>query len=109
MPSKSSNPADLSVKTSTRWGKSDELATTYANQLYISHSGAEFYLVFGEATPPTESINKQSSPKYVEIRPVARIAVSPEVMIQMANVIGQNVSRFVDQLKQAAKNQGESQ
>ena len=108
MPTKKKKPTDLSVKTSTRWGKSDQVTTIYANQLYITHSGAEFYLVFGEATPPTEALDGRE-PKFVEIRPVARIAASPQVMIEMANTIGQNVTRFMDGLKESAQKQGQSQ
>ena len=92
-----------------RWGKSDQLETVYANNLFITNAGSEFYLVFGEVAPPTESAGGQPPPKFVEVKPVVRIAISPQAMIQIANVIGQNVSRFMDRLQDTALHEGAKQ
>jgi hypothetical protein len=66
------------------WGDIDRLDTIYANHLYIIHSGGEFFLVFGEMTP---MILEGRVPEHLEIKPVAKIAVSPVNMIRIANVI----------------------
>ncbi len=60
-----------------QWVLNDDLNTVYANQIYITVSGAEFYLIFGEVQPgPPETQDGQP----LTIKPVARIAVSLQAM-----------------------------
>jgi hypothetical protein len=92
------------IKVPMRWGPHDDLQTTYANHLLITHGGKEFYLVFGEAVPPT---SMDEVPEYVRIEPVARIAVSPETMLGFAEVIHTNVRGFLRKLEEAEVETGE--
>ncbi|MCC7353272.1 MAG: DUF3467 domain-containing protein [Anaerolineae bacterium] len=74
-----------------------EYPTIYANHLFITHTGSEFYLVFGEAvpfTPANLSPEKLETLKSVSIKVVAKIAVSPPAMLAMASVIQANVEKF---------------
>jgi len=81
-----------------RWGDSEELPTLYANHLFISHTGPQFYLVFGELGPHSEfmDIGPEELPPYVEIEPVAKIAVAHEVMLSIRDTIDNNVKRFIE-------------
>lgn len=79
------------------WGSSDKAPTIYANNLYITHAGNEFYLVFGEL-PPILELDIENLPEYLEIHPVIKIAVSPENMMKFANAIQENVDKFKQKL-----------
>jgi len=92
------------IKISLQWPERVDLPTIYANHLLISHAGHEFFLIFGEVTPPvwteatTERLRKSES---IEIRPVAKIAISPEAMPAIVKAIqGMEGSR---QLHEAIK------
>ena len=80
------------------WGSMTEIPTVYANQLFIAHTGGEFYLLFGELTPPPD-LDRDDPPDYLEIRPVAKIALSTENMLRVAEVIGENVSQYRAKLR----------
>jgi hypothetical protein len=80
------------------WGSMTEIPTVYANQLFIAHTGGEFYLIFGELTPPPD-LDRDNPPDYLEIRPVAKIALSTENMLRVAEVIGENVSQYRGELR----------
>lgn len=83
-----------------RWDLSGNIPTIYANQLLITHAGGEFYLLFGEMTPPMISNpDKESLPEFVTVKPVAKMAITPANMVNIAAVIGQNVERFMAQFK----------
>lgn len=81
------------------WGSGEDIPTLYANQLIITHSGGkEFYLVFGEAVLPLQTLlnlGKENLPKSVPVKPLAKIAVSPQTMIEFANLININVNNFL--------------
>jgi hypothetical protein len=82
------------------WGKADTLPTVYANQLYISHAGGEFYLVFGEvAVPMLLTLGREPVPDHLEIRPVAKLVIRPEVMLQFAEAINTNIGRYLSRQK----------
>jgi hypothetical protein len=77
----------------------DKMPTAYANHLIISHAGPEFFLVFGVVTPPFILPGEEA--KFEELEslealPVAKIAVSPEVMVAMAKSIHNNVERYLE-------------
>jgi hypothetical protein len=79
------------------WGAADNLQTLYANQLFITRAGPEFYLVFGELVSPL-AFNSSELPSSLEIKPIARIVVSPDAILKFSDVI----SKIVEPLR--AKN-----
>jgi hypothetical protein len=80
-----------------RWGDASTIPTIYANHLFLTHAGGEFYLVFGELAPVTH-IDKDSPPDCLEIKPVVKIAITSENMLGIAEAIQINVSRFKESL-----------
>jgi hypothetical protein len=88
----SAEPAGQVIR--LRWASDADLATHYANQVHISHVGPEFTLIFGEAHLPPRNQGEQYDTE-LPIRPIVRIAVAPEVMIQMREVIDRNVDAYV--------------
>ena len=80
-----------------------KMPTVYANHLLISHAGPEFFLVFGVVTPPymhPGAEDRLAELESVEALPVAKIAVSPEGMMAMANSIQTNVERYLETKEQ---------
>lgn len=81
------------VQVSLKWGSDEDLDTRYVNHLSITHSGPEFYLTFGELSfPPIMSEEDISSE--LEIKPVVRLAISPDSMKSIANAIQINMERY---------------
>ena len=78
------------VEIPLQWPEKVDLPTISANRLFISHAGREFFLIFGEVTPPVwtkttpEQLRKLES---IEIKPVAKIAISPEAMPAIVKAI----------------------
>jgi len=87
-----------------KWGEPDDAPPIYANQLYVTHSGEdEFHLVFGYFMPPlTIGLEEEELPNSVEIKPVARIVVSPEFMKKLVDAVNENYSKYID--KKVGKN-----
>lgn len=86
------------VEIPLRWPEKVDLPTIYANHLFISHAGPEFFLIFGEVTTPvwTEvTPDKLETLGSLEIKPVAKIAISPEAMPAIAKAIQENVEKFL--------------
>ena len=91
---KQHNAAVQGITVQTQWESAENVPTIYANHLYISHAGGnEFYLVFGELGPQPD-LDMNSPPEYLEIEPVAKIAVSSPNMLRFAQVIQNNVDEF---------------
>lgn len=76
-----------------KWGSSDKAPTYYANNLYITHAGNEFYLVFGELGPILD-IDVEDLPEFLDIKPIVKIAVSPDNMIKIAKAIQENMELY---------------
>ncbi len=77
-----------------RWDDNTGLPTVYANQAIVSHAGGhEFYLIFGEALVPAVVLQGESIEE-VHVRPVAKIALTPQTMMRVADAVQQNVARF---------------
>ena len=80
------------------WLLQEEVKTVYANQLIVTHAGPEFYLVFGEATPPFITSKDFETgvepPKQVDIQPMVRIAVTPEVFRTFVDAMKINLERY---------------
>lgn len=75
------------------WDKPAEAPTLYANNLIISHSGNEFYLVFGEMEPWLE-LEPSTIPIELRIKPLVKIAISNENMLKFTKIISGNVNNF---------------
>jgi len=76
-----------------RWESTEVAATIYANQMFITHAGNEFYLVFGEVDP-IFGIDKDALPDHITVHPRVKIAVTPQDMMEFARVIEENVTNF---------------
>lgn len=75
------------------WNKPSEAPTFYANNLIISHSGSEFYMVFGEMEPWLE-LDSSITPIELKVKPIVKIAISHENMLKFAEIINGNVNQF---------------
>ena len=78
------------------WGNPTNIPTIYANNLYITHAGNEFYLVFGEIVSPIFDLDHL--PEQLEIKPVAKIAVTPENMVKFVDAIAENMAGFKEKV-----------
>ncbi|MCZ7568232.1 MAG: hypothetical protein M5U01_06550 [Ardenticatenaceae bacterium] len=82
---------------SIKWPENaGDVPTHYANMLWITHGGPEFFLVFGEIVPPPPG---SSVPEQLTVRPIAKIAISPLIMPEIARIIHDNVEKFLRQAK----------
>lgn len=95
METKNRNKIEAQEKVEVKlvWDKPAEAPTLYANNLIISHSGSEFYLVFGEMEPWLE-LDSSLVPIELRIKPVVKIAISNENMLKFAEIISGNVNKF---------------
>lgn len=76
-----------------KWSTPKNIPTIYSNELMITHAGREFYLVFGEVDQPV-IIDPNSLPEFIEVVPVAKVAMTPENMIRFAKLIQENVKNY---------------
>ena len=81
------------IRVQLKWGAMEIAPTFYANQLLITHTGGEFYLVFGELSP-LAVLDKDNPPSHLDIKPIVKIAITPANMIKFSEVIQENVSNF---------------
>jgi len=88
-----------------KWGEPDDAPPIYANHFYVTHSSEnEFHLVFGYFMPPlTIGLEEDELPDSVEIKPVARMVISPEFMGKIVDAINENFSKYKD--KKGMKNE----
>ncbi len=92
-----------------QWEEAGDLPTLYANQLIISHvTGEEFYLVFGEASPPLGLVSGEPI-EAVNIRPVAKVAIASSAMVRLSAAIQQNVSQFLEVVREAKEREDAEQ
>ncbi|HRO24586.1 MAG TPA: hypothetical protein PLR07_09870 [Promineifilum sp.] len=82
------------------WALNTDIHTIYANHFFISHAGGEFYLTFGELVPPvTPNESADDLRKRVgdtlEIMPLVRLAITPEVMIKIAEAVRTNITTYI--------------
>lgn len=86
------------------WGSAEDLPTVYATQLLISHTGAEFYLIFGEVvTPAILGKHKEPLPAKLKVKPVVKLAFPYVAMPEIANLITQNVKSFMETVEKMQK------
>lgn len=81
------------------WRDNETLDTVYANNLLITNTDKEFYLIFGEFVPPFRY--DQPKPEYGEVKPLVRIAVTPETMLSISEAIQRTVKRYLEKLEKS--------
>jgi hypothetical protein len=86
---------DLSIKLA--WEDASEIQTTYANNLLITHAGNEFYLIFGEMAIITE-FDPNNLPDQLSIKPVVKIAITPENMERFSKAIEENMKTYKEKV-----------
>jgi hypothetical protein len=80
------------------WGDDNNLETHYINQMFISHTGGEFYITFGELAPFAMNENMKI-PDEVNVKPIFRIALTAENMKSFLDVMISNYKKFEDKKK----------
>ncbi len=86
------------IQVALHWKEDPNLQTIYVNQMSITHTGPEFYLVFGELVMPA-IVPPGNFPDELEIVPKVRLAITPAQMEVISDVIAQNVQGYLDNLK----------
>ncbi len=83
------------------WSSDEDLPALYSNQLYVSHAGeTEFHLVFGHLSPPlTAGLEESELPDAVNIKPVAKLVMSPDVMKAFVQILVDNLKKFEEKQK----------
>ena len=80
------------------WEDNPDLQTHYVNQMFVSHSDNDFYLIFGEITPVILNEN-MDIPEKIGIKPVIRIALTPENLKEFIDVLNANYQAFKEKYK----------
>jgi hypothetical protein len=91
-----------------RWQDAADLPTLYANQVYITHAGGEFYVVFGEVQLPilvNPSPDELDRVREVAVKPVAKLVLTPEGISSVVRAMAENIRRF-EQRKDQVKKEG---
>lgn len=80
------------------WEGLEDTPTAYANQVLVSHQlGTEFYLFFGELIvtyPLLRASRGGELPEHIVSRPVVKIALTPDVMRQLADAVNEGIERY---------------
>lgn len=82
------------IQVRLRWGSDAGLDTVYVNHAKITHSGPEFYILFGELVMPI--IVGEEYPEEMVITPKVRLAISPDQMIEISKVIQTNCEHYLE-------------
>ena len=88
MPEKE-KPIEIPIK----WDDIENVPTIYANEMIISHTGGEFYLIFGEMQPPI-GYDKDNLPESIKVNPIVKVAITHKNMLKFAEVIQNNIETF---------------
>ena len=86
------------VQIPLNWDTAEDIQTVYANQMSIIHTPLEFYLTFGELTLPPD-FGIAAPPNQLTIKPRVRLAISPDAMRNMMNVMQENFDKFLEKNK----------
>jgi len=87
------------VQLRLRWQDHSQLPTLYANQVYMTHAGNEFYVIFGEVQLPVlvnvtpEELEKTQE---IQVKPVAKLVFTPETIIPIVDAMAENVRKFLE-------------
>ena len=92
-----------------KWGPSEDVPATYVNHILISHDGPQFWMVFGVLDLHTELRSipeglEVDFPKYLEVKPIVKLAMTPDTMVSFANAINTNLAKYAP--KQEAEKDG---
>lgn len=82
------------VQVRVKWGSPEGLETIYVNHLFVTHAGSEFYLIFGELTPP-HIAEGERFPKELIITPRVRLSITPDAMKAISVVIQDNLGNYL--------------
>jgi hypothetical protein len=101
MTSKSAKKKDSQselIQLKMHWGPTTDLETIYVNHMAITHSGPEFYLIFGELPMPLV-LGEGEIPDELEIIPKVRLAITPLQMKNMSEAIYENCQKYLEKQK----------
>ena len=85
------------VQLKIRWQDAHDLPTLYANQVYISHAGGEFYVLFGELQQPVlinVTPDELAEEGEVPVKPVAKLVFTPECIATISEALQDNVRKY---------------
>jgi hypothetical protein len=88
------------VRIPVEWSDDESVPLVYANQVLVSHSGPEFFIVFGVLLPPT---NPSELPDVLRIKPQVRVAVSRDAMPAFVQALNDNLRRYQEALARASQ------
>ncbi len=80
------------------WNKDDSLDTYYVNNMFVSHSTGEFYVVFGELSPIVRNENMEL-PESVYVKPLVRLVISPDNLKEFLDILNTNFQKYEDKKK----------
>jgi hypothetical protein len=93
-PSSSSQPPqppNFQVRIPVEWAEDGDTPMMYANQVMVSYSGPEFFVVFGVLVPPA---NPNDLPDVMTIKPQVRVAIAREAMPVIVKALNENLARY---------------
>ena len=96
---------DGTVQIRLRWQDASDLPTLYANQVYITHAGTEFYVVFGEVQLPVLTNKKPEELEELQVKPVAKLVFTSEGIVPVVQAMADNVRKFLE--RQGAREEGD--
>ena len=71
------------------------LRPSFVNDCTVSHSGAEFYITFGQIEPPLLlAVGDLDHLESVESVTVAKLAVTPQFMEILVRTLSENLEKF---------------
>jgi hypothetical protein len=91
----SSGSGEIAVR--VKWGSAEHLPTIYANQLYVTHAGREFYVIFGELA--ALMFDKDNPPEQLEITPVVKLAIAPRNLEGFIRALQDNFEKYQAKLE----------
>ena len=100
---------DSGIELKLRWDDASALPTLYANQVYITHAGGEFFVIFGEVQVPillNVTPEEFSRHAFVTVKPVARLVMTPEGMRAIVDAMTRNLSQFDRRVQNSKEEEG---
>jgi hypothetical protein len=90
------------VRIPVEWSDEGDVPLVYANQVLVTHSGPEFFIVFGVLVPPP---NPTELPDILKIKPQVRVAVARDAMPGFVQALNENLRRYQEALSRATHQQ----
>jgi hypothetical protein len=90
--------AGISMEIPIDWSAADEVTAAFANQVLIQSAGDEIYIAFGQVTPPVvtgtpeEQRAKAGSIDTVQVKVVARVAMSPARLRELFDALATSLA-----------------